>query len=138
MQEEVVLRLEGICKEFPGVKALQDVEFTLRKGEIHALMGENGAGKSTILRLLSGVYKQTSGDVLIDGEPVYDNVFAKQKVFFINDETVQFGAMTLNDMRKYYKGFYPNFSDEIFDKLNGVIKLPDNKRLDKFSKGMKR
>ena len=69
---------------------------------------------------------------------MYDNVSAKQKVFFINDETVQFGAMTLNDMRKYYKGFYPNFSDEIFDKLNGVIKLPDNKRLDKFSKGMKR
>ena len=48
MQEEVVLRLEGICKEFPGVKALQDVEFTLRKGEIHALMGENEIGRAHV------------------------------------------------------------------------------------------
>ena len=53
--ENVVLRLEGICKELPGVKALQNVEFTLRKGDIHALMGENGAGKSTLIKVLTGV-----------------------------------------------------------------------------------
>ena len=76
--------------------------------------------------------------MLIDGEPVYDNVSAKEKVFFINDETVQFGTMTLTDMKKYYQGFYPNFSEEIFGKLNSVIKLLEKKRLDKFSKGMKR
>ena len=50
MQDDVILRLEGICKEFPGVKALQNVQLTLRKGEIHALMGENGAGKSTLIK----------------------------------------------------------------------------------------
>ena len=59
--ENVVLRLEGICKEFPGVKALQNVEFTLRKGEIHALMGENGAGKSTLIKVLTGVYEKDGG-----------------------------------------------------------------------------
>ena len=58
--ENVVLRLEGICKEFPGVKALQNVEFTLRKGEIHALMGENGAGKSTLIKVLTVYTKRTA------------------------------------------------------------------------------
>ena len=67
--ENVVLRLEGICKEFPGVKALQNVEFTLRKGEIHALMGENGAGKSTLIKVLTGVYEKDGGSIYMSGNP---------------------------------------------------------------------
>lgn len=63
MQDEVILKLEGISKEFPGVKALQNVQFTLRKGEIHALMGENGAGKSTLIKVLTGVYQKDGGDI---------------------------------------------------------------------------
>lgn len=133
-----MIELKNVKMSFEDFNALDGVDLTIESGTAFGLLGSNGAGKSTILRLLSGVYKQTEGDVLIDGEPVYDNVSAKQKVFFINDETVQFGSMTLNDMRAYYKGFYPNFSDEIFDKLNGIIKLPEKKRIDKFSKGMKR
>ncbi|MCH5349966.1 MAG: ABC transporter ATP-binding protein [Oscillospiraceae bacterium] len=133
-----MIELKNVKMSFEDFNALDGVDLTIGEGTAFGLLGSNGAGKSTILRLLSGVYKQTSGEVLIDGEPVYDNVSAKSKVFFINDETVQFGSMTLSDMRNYYKGFYPNFSDEIFDKLNAVIKLPEKKRLDKFSKGMKR
>ena len=67
--ENVVLRLEGICKEFPGVKALQNVEFTLHKGEIHALMGENGAGKSTLIKVLTGVYEKDGGSIYMSGNP---------------------------------------------------------------------
>lgn len=133
-----MIELKNVKMSFDDFNALDGVDLTIGEGTAFGLLGSNGAGKSTILRLLSGVYKQTSGEVLIDGEPVYDNVSAKSKVFFINDETVQFGSMTLTDMRNYYKGFYPNFSDEIFDKLNAVIKLPEKKRIDKFSKGMKR
>ncbi|MDE7279036.1 MAG: ATP-binding cassette domain-containing protein, partial [Oscillospiraceae bacterium] len=107
-----MIELKNVKMSFEDFNALDGVDITIEAGTAFGLLGSNGAGKSTILRLLSGVYEQTEGEVLIDGEPVYDNVSAKQKVFFINDETVQFGAMTLNDMRKYYKGFYPNFSDE--------------------------
>ncbi len=133
-----MIELKNVRMCFEDFNALDGVDLTIEEGTAFGLLGSNGAGKSTILRLLSGVYCANEGEVLIDGENAYDTVSAKQKVFFINDETVQFGAMTLNDMRAYYKGFYPNFSDEIFDKLNGIIKLPEKKRIDKFSKGMKR
>ena len=67
MQEGAVLEMRGICKYFPGVRALQDVDFTLREGEIHALMGENGAGKSTLIKVLTGVYPKDGGEVHIRG-----------------------------------------------------------------------
>ena len=67
MQDGVVLEMRGICKYFPGVRALQDVDFTLREGEVHALMGENGAGKSTLIKVLTGVYPKDGGEVHIQG-----------------------------------------------------------------------
>jgi simple sugar transport system ATP-binding protein len=67
MNNNIVLSMRGINKTFPGVKALQNVDFTLRKGEIHALMGENGAGKSTLVKVLTGVYQKDSGYISLDG-----------------------------------------------------------------------
>ena len=67
MQDNAVLELRGICKYFPGVKALENVDFTLREGEIHALMGENGAGKSTLIKVLTGVYEKDGGEIYIKG-----------------------------------------------------------------------
>ncbi|MCL2670666.1 MAG: sugar ABC transporter ATP-binding protein [Clostridiales bacterium] len=67
MPNDIVLEMRGICKAFPGVRALQDVDFTLRRGEIHALMGENGAGKSTLIKTLTGVYQKDSGQIDIEG-----------------------------------------------------------------------
>ena len=63
MKENEVLTMRGINKTFPGVKALNGVDFTLRKGEIHALMGENGAGKSTLIKVLTGVYDFEAGEI---------------------------------------------------------------------------
>ncbi len=68
MENGVVLAMRKIGKVFPGVRALHDVDFTLRKGEIHALMGENGAGKSTLIKVLTGVYEKDAGEIYIDGE----------------------------------------------------------------------
>ena len=76
MSEEL-FRMEGICKNFPGVKALDDVSFSVNKGEVHGLVGENGAGKSTLMKIMSGVYKEDSGSIFIEGEEVNINSVAK-------------------------------------------------------------
>ena len=67
---EPLLRMSGISKSFPGVRALSDVSFDLMKGELHALVGENGAGKSTLMKILSGLYKADEGDLYLRGEKV--------------------------------------------------------------------
>ena len=66
MQETALLEMRGICKFFPGVRALDGVDFTLRRGEIHALMGENGAGKSTLIKVLTGVYPEDEGSISME------------------------------------------------------------------------
>ena len=67
---ETVLELKGIAKYFPGIKALDDVDFTIRTGEVHALIGENGAGKSTLVKIMTGIYQPTKGQILMNGEAV--------------------------------------------------------------------
>lgn len=133
-----MIKLENVTKKFDGFVALDNVSLEIPKGSAYGLLGSNGAGKSTMLRLLTGVYKADGGVVSIDGIPVYDNAAAKEKLIFISDETAQYSQMTLNRMRKFYKTFYPNFSDEIFTRLHGFLKLPLNKKTSSFSKGMKR
>ncbi|MBQ8122203.1 MAG: ABC transporter ATP-binding protein [Ruminococcus sp.] len=133
-----MIELKKTVKKFDSYTALDGVDLKIEKGTAFGLLGSNGAGKSTILRLLSGIYRPEEGEVLVDGESVYDNVDAKSKVFFINDETVQFQSFTLKKLKDFYKGYYPNFSDEVFETLRSKIKLPLDKKLSTFSKGMKR
>ncbi len=133
-----MMQLKNTVKQFEDFKALDGVNLEIPKGTAFGLLGSNGAGKSTILRLFSGIYKPEAGEVLIDEESVYDNIHAKQKVFFINDETVQFSNFTLIQLKDFYKQFYPAFSEEIFAKLENAIQLPMHKKISTFSKGMKR
>jgi len=133
-----MIELKQLTKHFEKFTALKNVDLKIETGTAFGLLGSNGAGKSTIMRLLSGIYRADSGEALIDGENVYDNVAVKQRVFFIDDETVQFSGYTLNKLKEYYKSYYPQFSDEIFDKLRRKLSLPLDKKIGNFSKGMKR
>ncbi len=125
-------------KKFDEKVAVDCVNLEIPTGSCFGLLGSNGAGKSTMLRMISGVYGCDGGRVVVDGKDIYNNNAVKERIFFINDETIQFTTMTLNELKKFYKPYYPNFSDEIFEKLNSIIKLPLKKKLSTFSKGMKR
>ena len=88
MQDDAVLTMRGICKQFPGTKALNNVDFTLRKGEIHALMGENGAGKSTLIKVLTGVYEKDAGSIWVEGGEAEAHIHSPQDAQNIGISTV--------------------------------------------------
>lgn len=133
-----MIEVKDAVMQFDGKNALDGISLTIPEGCAYGLLGSNGAGKSTLLRVLSGIYRLNSGEVKIDGNAVYDNAAMKERVFFINDETVQFNNMSLTEMKNYYKRFYSSFSDELWQKLYSMLNLPLKKRLNTFSKGMKR
>lgn len=133
-----MIEIKDCVMRYDDVNAVDGVNITIPEGSCYGLLGSNGAGKSTLLRLMSGIFRPLSGHILIDGEDVYDNIKIKERVFFVNDETVQFSNMTLAEMKRYYRMFYSTFSDELFAKLVKIVELPEDKKLHEFSKGMKR
>lgn len=133
-----MIEVKNAVMRFDDKNALDGISLSIPGGCAYGLLGSNGAGKSTLLRTLSGIYRLYSGDLKIDGEEVFDNPRVKERVFFINDETVQFNNMTLTEMKNYYKRFYSSFSEELWQKLYSSLNLPLKKRLNTFSKGMKR
>ncbi len=112
MESEILLRLENISKTFPGTKALKNVNLSIKKGEIHALMGENGAGKSTISNIIGGVYHpDPGGKIFLDGnEIVFNNVMDAQNagVAFVHQETALIPSLSVAD--NIYVGRTPSFA----------------------------
>lgn len=133
-----MIELKEVTKQFDDFKVLDKISLTIPKGAAFGLLGSNGAGKSTILRLISDIYSAEEGEVTADNQNIYDNPAIKERIFFINDETIQFTNFTLEELKNYYKSFYPKFSEELFEKLRTTINLPLKKKLNAFSKGMKR
>ena len=133
-----MLELRNITKTFGGFKALDDLTMTVPKGTVYGLVGPNGAGKSTAIRCMVGVYRPDSGEVLVDGSAVYENPALKARIGYIPDDIFYFPAATLEEMRQYYKGIYPDFDDALFERLYEIFNLPRKTPLRRFSKGMQK
>ena len=98
MSGQYLLEMKGICKSFPGVKALQDVNLQLKAGEVHALLGENGAGKSTLIKVLGGIYHAEKGEIIIGGQKTdIDGVVAARHagISIVHQELVLVPYMTV-------------------------------------------
>ena len=118
--------------------ALNGVSFTVNKGEAVGIIGSNGAGKSTFLRMLAGILQPDEGTVQIDGEDIFENIAMKERFFFISDEQFFFPNSTPKEMKNYYKRFYSKFDEARYRKLMNGFGLDENRKLRTFSKGMKK
>ena len=133
-----MIKSEQLCKYFDSFRALNQISATIEDGCIYGMVGSNGAGKSTFLRILSGVYKPDSGSVLIDGEPVWENPKVKRKIAYVPDELYFLGNATMYRMAEMYRSVYSGFDWGRFRELTGTFGLNPEKPIQTFSKGMKR
>ena len=133
-----MIEVKALAKSFDGVKALDGLELTVPRGAVYGLVGPNGAGKSTLMRHVVGIYRQDSGELLIDGEPVYENPKIKARIAYIPDEVAYFTQSTIKDMMRFYKSIYPAFDRERFEKLGRAFELSLSRPLRKMSKGMQK
>lgn len=133
-----MIEIRHISKSFDHVKVVDDVSVEIREGNLFALIGTNGAGKSTVLRMVTGIYKPDAGEILIDGLKVYDNPEAKKKFFFIADEPYFFANANALEMAKYYSSVYENFHAADFYGYLEKFGLDKRRKINTFSKGMKK
>lgn len=133
-----MIEVKKLVKTFDGFTALDSATLTVPKRAVYGLVGPNGAGKSTLLRHITGVYKQDSGQVLINGVPVFENRHAKERVVSIPDDWFFYNQSTIREMAKLYAGMYPRFDWGRFEKLRGLFCLPEKKAIRRMSKGMQR
>ena len=133
------IQVHELRKQFDHFKALDGVNMHVGRGEIYGLVGPNGAGKSTLLRHLTGVYRPDGGEVLIDGENVYENKKIKEKIAYIPDELFYFMQADTMEMKRFYEGIYPEFDSKLFYRMQEFFPTIDVKRnIRRLSKGMQK
>lgn len=134
-----MIRVKDLKKSFDGFEALRGVDMHVRKGAIYGLVGPNGAGKSTLIRHLTGIYRPDAGEVLVDGEPVYENRQIKARMAYIPDDLFYFMQADTMEMKRFYQGIYPEFDEKLFYRMQEFFPNIDVKRsIRRLSKGMQK
>ncbi len=133
-----MIQTHGLTKRFDDFVALDDISCTIPQGCIYGMVGSNGAGKSTFLRVLSGIYRADSGSVTFDDEPIYENPHKKAEIAFVPDGLFFLSGANMNRMAKLYAAIHHDFDNARFEQLTKLFGLNPQKNLNTFSKGMKR
>ena len=133
-----MIKAENLTKRFDDIMAVDHVSAEIRAGNVFGLIGTNGAGKSTFLRMLSGILKPDEGSVVIDGEPIYENEKVKRRFFYISDDQYFFNNATPIDMMGFYSRVYPEFDRARFQALMNNFGLETRRKIQTYSKGMKK
>lgn len=132
-----MLEIKNVFKGYNKDNVLRDVSLSVVPGEIHGLIGENSAGKTTLIKCAVGIYQVDSGSVTYDDEGVYDNPRVKERIGYVADYNGYIKYYTISRMLHMYEIFYPNFNKKKFNEWNKIFKLPVNKRILSLSKGQK-
>ena len=133
-----MIKADNATKRFDDITAVDHICAEVQNGSVYGLIGSNGAGKSTFLRMLAGILAPDEGEVWIDGEKVFENTAVKNRCFFISDEQFFFPNSTPQDMKNYYRRFYDKFDEQRYFKLMSAFGLDETRKIRTFSKGMKK
>ncbi len=133
-----MIETNNLTKRFGDITAVDDITLVIEEGKVFGLIGTNGAGKSTFLRMLSGILKPDEGNLEIDGMEVFENPECKKNFFFISDEAFFFLNSTPDEMERFYEKCYKSYSRERYEKLMGSFDLDRKRKISTFSKGMKK
>jgi len=133
-----MIQAQALTKRFDSFTALNDISCTIKDGCIYGMVGSNGAGKSTFLRLIAGVYRPDGGRVTIDGIDVYDNPAVKSRMAYVPDELYFLPGATVHRMIDLYRDAFPRFDANRCRDLIKAFRLDPSKQISTFSKGMKR
>ncbi|MBR4869269.1 MAG: ABC transporter ATP-binding protein, partial [Oscillospiraceae bacterium] len=133
-----MIQVRNAVKTFEGFPALKDATLTVPTGAIYGLVGPNGAGKSTLIRCLTGIYRMDSGAITVDGEEVYENPAVKARMANVPDDWYYFLQSSIQDMMRFYRGFYPKFNMQRFESFREVFHLDEKMPIRRMSKGMQK
>lgn len=133
-----MIELKNLDKTFRAIHAIDHISGSIREGMVFGMIGSNGAGKSTLLRMIAGIIRPDSGEILVDGDLVYENPEVKSQICFLSDTPYYFSNADIRQMRDYYMMIYPTFNQKLFDSLTEKFKLEPKRRISSFSKGMKK
>ncbi|MDO4788918.1 MAG: ABC transporter ATP-binding protein [Johnsonella sp.] len=133
-----MIEAKNIVKRFDQITAIDNLSADIKEGSVFGLIGTNGAGKSTFLKIAAGILKPDSGTLLIDGEKIFENTGKKAEFFYISDDQFYLSNSTPKDMMRFYQTVYPNFDLKCFEKLLAAFGLSQNRKVLTFSKGMKK
>ncbi len=133
-----MIEVKDVTKRFDGFAALDGTTLTVPSGAVYGLVGPNGAGKSTLIRHITGIYRQDAGEVLVDGKNAYENPEVKARIASIPDDWYYFLQSDVRDMMRFYRGFYPRFSMERYEKFKEVFSIDEKRTIRRLSKGMQK
>ena len=133
-----MIEARNLVKSFEQTRALDGLTLTVPDGAVYGLVGPNGAGKSTLIRHLTGIYRQDEGELLINGEPVYENTAVKKTIAGIPDEIPYWSQATVDDMMRFYASVYPGFDRQYYEKLGKALELDGKRMMRKLSKGQQK
>ena len=133
-----MIKVTNVSKNFGSQHVLENINMKVENGQIYGLVGYNGVGKTTLMKIICGIYRPDTGKVWMDDKTIYENAEKKSDSFFMTEEISAFSEFTLDDMRKFYKGYYPLWSDEIYKGLVDAFSMDSTRKLGQFSKGMQR
>lgn len=133
-----MIEASNISKRFGSHVALSDVSLSVADGVVYGLVGYNGAGKTTLLKIIAGVYQPDSGSISIDGVNMHAGRVSHDSLFIVADEPYFLPQATPETMRRFYRGYYPNWSDDVYERMLELFKLNPAQKITGFSKGMQR